>query len=691
MDLESKLMSEHAEQTQALTSEHEEMMQELRTTLEQDKMKSIEAARDEFQAQVNELQKDHDEIMTNLETELAETKAKIDSAHSEGAKEATEKAEALMKEADANHSKIMELTKADHESTVSQLKAKHSKKVASLQSEKENIIHQSNVTLENKMNELTMNHSSEMAQLHQKMASHADEMKKFFQGKLQAAQQKYNEEAAALSQALKSREGQLGKVTSELGQLKAKLVRVEQEKDAVQTKVGSDTVIRQALQKKLDIIQKEVAEAVTTRDTIAAKLRQQQEQSEAQKSAFEKKLEQVLQERDESRNQADELSNKLKAMGANLTAMIDEKKEADVQLKVAKKHEAKLNSTEDELTSLRAQINTLKLDLMKSTSLLDKLQNEKESSERERGQRTIHVGMLEEQLAEANDKSAESHAKLEAAKYELSQKEETIDSIREELARIRDELAEAKNAQRQANEALAVAHKGADAKKSKTIETLQQQMQSLQQQMSKRSSAAQKLIQQREAECIELRKTNKILQQEVDKGSLSDRRIFELAAQQSNRESVATTEIEVRDKMVARLTDKLEAHDCDLADAEHAITSVQSQVQELARMKRREDVNIDYLKSIVVQYLSKPPGSSERGALLPVIATLLQFDAGDYKTIEDGKNKLTWWGTVAAIPIASPSKPSTDMAPLLGSSEITVNQTTRDELEDSRIRTSLQF
>jgi hypothetical protein len=57
---------------------------------------------------------------------------------------------------------------------------------------------------------------------------------------------------------------------------------------------------------------------------------------------------------------------------------------------------------------------------------------------------------------------------------------------------------------------------------------------------------------------------------------------------------------------------------------------------------------MDYLKSIVVQYLSKPPGTSERAALLPVLATLLQFDGNDYKQIEDGKSKLSWWGTVEA-------------------------------------------
>jgi hypothetical protein len=47
-------------------------------------------------------------------------------------------------------------------------------------------------------------------------------------------------------------------------------------------------------------------------------------------------------------------------------------------------------------------------------------------------------------------------------------------------------------------------------------------------------------------------------------------------------------------------------------------------VEELCRVRRREDVNMDYLKSIVVQFLSKPPGTSERSALLPVLATLLQ-------------------------------------------------------------------
>ena len=114
------------------------------------------------------------------------------------------------------------------------------------------------------------------------------------------------------------------------------------------------------------------------------------------------------------------------------------------------------------------------------------------------------------------------------------------------------------------------------------------------------------------------------MQQEVDKGTLSDRRIFEFAAKQSNRESIAQSEIEIRDKQVQRLTEALLGRDGDLASAEYTVHHVEGQVEELCRVRRREDVNLDYLKSIIVQYLSKPPGSSERAALLPVLATLLQ-------------------------------------------------------------------
>jgi hypothetical protein len=78
---------------------------------------------------------------------------------------------------------------------------------------------------------------------------------------------------------------------------------------------------------------------------------------------------------------------------------------------------------------------------------------------------------------------------------------------------------------------------------------------------------------------------------EHNKGSLSDRKIFELAALQSNRESAQVGEIEIRDETLERLIQALMDRDGDLAHAEKVAEDVSSQVEELCRIRRREDVS----------------------------------------------------------------------------------------------------
>ena len=196
--------------------------------------------------------------------------------------------------------------------------------------------------------------------------------------------------------------------------------------------------------------------------------------------------------------------------------------------------------------------------------------------------------------------------------------------MEQKLKETQASLVDAQKDRKEAAESLTQAQKGAAKKSGMMVESLQRELQQLQQSTARKSAAAQRLIQEREAECAELRAANKKLQSEVDKGSLSDRKIFELAELQSNRESAQLTEIEIRDRALERMKQALLERDGDLAHAETVVQEVEGQVEELCRVKRREDVNVDYLKSIVVQFLSKPPGTSERAALLPVLATLLQ-------------------------------------------------------------------
>uniref|UniRef100_A0A7S1CYD3 GRIP domain-containing protein n=1 Tax=Cyclophora tenuis TaxID=216820 RepID=A0A7S1CYD3_CYCTE len=529
------------------------------------------------------------------------------------------------------------------------------------------------------------------------MARHSDELKSRFQSKVTASEKQHKDVKSKLEEQLKNKNAQLEKTISQLKSAGAQSSTLKDENDALRSKLNSDNIVKQALQKKIDELQKEVAEIVAKQSARESALQQDQKRLEEEKVSLTEKIRSVSDERDGVKNTVEELRGKLDALEHNLNMMIDEKKESDQKLHQAARNEVKMGSTEKELSALREQVTKLKLQQTKSSSLLEKLQAEKEASERKHGQRTALVGMLEAQLAELNDKNTEANAKLEAALYDLSQRDETIAMTKEQLEKTEKTLASTQLARKQASDSITSAQKGADAKKSKIIETLQREVQNLQIQMGRKSAAAQRLIQERESECIELRKANKVLQQEVDKGSLSDRRIFELAAQQSNRESVASAEIELRDKLVAKLSHKLEARDGDLASAEYNARKVEGQVEELCRVRRREDVNLDYLKSIVVQYLSKPPGSSEREALLPVLATLLQFDSNDYKIIEDGKNKLSWWGNVAPVMITPPTPnalASEEATSLLGrpnlSAEVSVSAPS-DMNGNGRPRTSLQF
>ena len=118
---------------------------------------------------------------------------------------------------------------------------------------------------------------------------------------------------------------------------------------------------------------------------------------------------------------------------------------------------------------------------------------------------------------------------------------------------------------------------------------------------------------------------------------------------------MVASEIEIREQILNKLKEALSLRDAELAAAEKAVNDVQLQVEDLCRIKRREDVNLDYLKSIIVKFLSLPTGSNEKASLLPVLATLLQFDDEDYKTIDQGKNKVDWfWGTIIPTSISAP-------------------------------------
>jgi len=588
-------------------------------------------------------------IVSQTNSDLANAKAKFDedlaAAQSQLSDMTSQKQELELK-LKASDEGAAELQKTGSEITASMeaLETKHAAEIAQL---REQVKEDTTRDMEEKMREAAQldrkKHSDEIQDLRGKMADHVDKMNAHFSEKLNAEREKITLEKDELEKKYKKREEQVAKLANQLKEVGEAAKKEREEKanlqKAVKAEMGKCQKLEEELttQKKLLEDNKKASAASTTKERDALK--------EATMK-FEAERKSLQEARNSSANKVEELTGKLEALTMNLNSMAEDIKKKDEALVSAEKQKIRLVSSEKEVSELRQQITNLKLEVTKNTQIANRLQGEKEASERNHGQRTALMGMMEDQLAEINEKNSEANAKLEAALYDLSQRDEVVQSLEDKLKEAEAALTAAEKKKKETIESLAQAQKGAGKKSSMMVESLQKELQQLQQSSARKSSAAQKLIQEREVECASLRATNKALQQEVDKGSLSDRKIFELAELQSNRESAQQIEIEVRDNAIERLKKALLDRDWDLASAENTVQEVEAQVEELGRVKRREDVNMDYLKSIVVQYLSKPPGTSERAALLPVLATLLQFDANDYRLIEDGKKSLTWFGGV---------------------------------------------
>ena len=508
--------------------------------------------------------------------------------------------------------------------------------------------------------------------MRKQMEGHIDKMTTQFKTRLSTVQEK----SAAESKKLKEDNAEAtGKLVKQLKSLTTSATNLKNEKEDLQSKLKT-------LKEEMDL-------TVQNNSSTASSLLEQQEKLEYEKKSLQFQLDKVKAENEANSNKVEELTGKLDALTKNLHTLIDEGREKDEKLKVAARNDSRLRTSEAEVTELREQLNKIKLEHTKNSNLVNRLQAEKEANERNQGQRTAMVGMLETQLAELNEKNSDLNAKLEATRYDLSERNENLQNAEERLAKLEGELRKAQDATNQAKEALQSAQKGADSRNNKMVEALQRELQTTRQQMAKKSSAAQKMLQEREKECAELRKTNKTLQHEVDKGSLSDRRIFELAEKQSNRETGQAGEIDIRNKQIDQLRSELSDRDGVLATMERHVQEVEAQLEEICRTRRREDVNLDYLKDVVVKYLALPSGSSERARLLPVLATLLQFNPNDYNVIEEGKQKLSWWGSVAPTLISSPPG---SVPPPRSSAEVAVGASTNaNAATPNGKRTSLLF
>ena len=122
------------------------------------------------------------------------------------------------------------------------------------------------------------------------------------------------------------------------------------------------------------------------------------------------------------------------------------------------------------------------------------------------------------------------------------------------------------------------------------------------------------------------------LEDDIQHGQPHERRLWELATLQSSRdERLREMEEEVGQHRarVTELTGRLE-------QARVEKEFLQSELRQQQLSHQRSTVNIDYLKSVIVGYISAEGNPTKRSQLIPVLSQLLCFNPSDVESIRQG-------------------------------------------------------
>ena len=153
---------------------------------------------------------------------------------------------------------------------------------------------------------------------------------------------------------------------------------------------------------------------------------------------------------------------------------------------------------------------------------------------------------------------------------------------------------------------------------------------------------ARQLLQQGEEDARLLNEKIELLSTEIRSGAPSERKIFEIAQTQARREHLHSVKLDTREVAFQQLQEKLSLKDLQLAQLQTANSSLLEEAVQLRRVDKRQGVNMDYLKDVVLQYITFPIQAPERASLVPVISMLLQFTQEEMKRATSATSNPTW-------------------------------------------------
>ncbi|KAH8098611.1 hypothetical protein JL720_1569 [Aureococcus anophagefferens] len=158
---------------------------------------------------------------------------------------------------------------------------------------------------------------------------------------------------------------------------------------------------------------------------------------------------------------------------------------------------------------------------------------------------------------------------------------------------------------------------------------------------AKRSSLARSIMAEKDAKLRDLAATVARLEADLSCGGHENRAFVEIANRCANRqaarEGAHAVDLEAAKVATKRLQTAIKSRDAEMADLASKLLAAHAALDE--RAAPGDGPNLEYVKNVVVQYMSLVPGSSEHASLVPVLATVLDFSDDDVAALRAAARK----------------------------------------------------
>ena len=281
-----------------------------------------------------------------------------------------------------------------------------------------------------------------------------------------------------------------------------------------------------------------------------------------------------------------------------LKTVTDTKDELMKRVKELESDKERKDAVDAEISELQNTLESMQTSLDDKSALITRLRQESQAAERNHAMRTAMLATCEAQLTSLG--------------ADLKVKEEEVKEANERAALLTGRLANAEEriaALTQAAELSEMQHHAqTQAQATKHEEqladiksTLESEIETVRKELTKKLSTARTLLSEKEEEVRVLSKKNTELQTEIASGAPNERRIFELAQVQARRDAMYGQHSDTREVAFQQIQQSLAAKDLELAKLQQTHASLLIEAAELRRTSRREGINMDYLKNIILQ------------------------------------------------------------------------------------------